>query len=219
MTQFERFGYFFHPSSYSPPLGHAAVDVFLASSENGWYFPTQTAVFPVVQDKGVGHVYLTHSWTMPHRDYSLAPGLFYIVAQDGDLVEGFSFGGNLTVDQNENEISCNLSSPAPFFDLADTTGLVEILVPEFEAELARLRAEWTGSDDEFDLRVAMTDPVALLIASLRLSNAYVHRLPAMDVDDTVLPGRQVVSHAIHILQHAGQWPEQPDTLHKLIFDH
>ena len=65
----------------------------------------------------------------------------------------------------------------------------------------------------------MADPVALFVASLRLSNAYVHRLPALDTDDSVTDGRQAVSHAIHILQHAGDWPDEPATLHQLIFDH
>lgn len=219
MSQFERYGYFFHPSKYSPHLGHATVDVFLARCEDDWYFPTQTATFPVVEDEGVGHAHLTDSWTFPRRDYKLAPGLFYIAAWDGDLVEGFSFGGDLTIESADDHVCCQLRSAAPLFDLADTTGLVEILVPEFEAELARLRAEWTGTDGEFDRRVAMTDPIALFVASLCLSNAYVHRLPALDTDDSVVDGRQAVSHAIHILQDAGDWPEQPATLHQLIFDH
>lgn len=219
MSQFERFGYFFHPSKYSPHLGHATVDVFLAPGEDGWFFPTRSATFPVADETGISHLLVTHARTPARRDYRLAPGLFFIVAWDGDLVEGFSFGGDLTIESADDHVCCQLRSAAPFFDLADTTGLVEILVPEFEAQLARLRAEWTGTDVEFDLRVAMTDPVALFVASLRLSNDYVHRLPSMDADDTVLDGRQAVSHAIHILQDAGDWPDKPATLHQLIFDH
>ena len=64
----------------------------------------------------------------------------------------------------------------------------------------------------------MADPMALFVASLYLSDGYVHRLPAMDSDDTVLDGRQAVSHAIHILQRAGDWPDKPATLHQLILD-
>lgn len=218
MSQFERFGYFFHPSKYSPPLGHATVDVFLALSEDGWFFPTRSATFPVVDETGITHLTVAHAGASARRDYKLAPGLFYIVAWDGDLVEGFTFGGDLTVECTDDHVCCQLRSAAPIFDLADTTGLVEILAPEFEAELARLRADWTETDDGFDRVVVMLDAFALFVASLHLSDTYVHRLPAMDSDDTVLDGRQAVSHAIRILQHAGEWPDKPATLHQLIFD-
>lgn len=218
MTQLERFGYYFHPSTYSPPLGHASVDVFLAASEDGWYFPTKSATFPVADDEGIHHLHVSHSWDFGQRDYKLAPGIFFLAAWDGDLVEGFSFGGDLAVDNEDDHISCRLSSSAPFFDLTDTNGLEGILVPEFEAQLGRLRAEWTDTDAEFDRRVATADPASLFVASLRLSNAYAHRLPAQDSDEFMLDDRQTVSHALHILQNAGQWPEQPATLHQLILD-
>ncbi len=218
MTQLERFGYYFHPSTYSPFLGHASVDVFLAASEDGWYFPTKSATFPVADDEGIHHLHVSHSWTGGQRDYRLAPGIFFLAAWDGDLVEGFSFGGDLTVDGEDDHIKCQLCSSAPFFDLSDTTELVTILVPEFEAELGRLRAEWQGTDEAFDRRVAAADPFTLFVVSLRLSDAYAHRLPALDSDEFMLDDRRAVSHALHILQNAGQWPDKPPTLHQLLFD-
>ncbi len=218
MTQFEQFGYYFYPSTYSPPLGHASVDVFLAVCENDWFFPTKTAAFPVADDdEGVHHLHVTHSWTLGQRSYRLAPGIFFLIACDGDLVEGFSFGGDLTVDCEDDHIKCQLRSSAPFFDLSDTTELVTILVPEFEAELGRLRAGWQGPDEEFDRRVAAADPFALFVVSLGLSNAYAHRLPALDSDQYLLDDRQAVRRAVHTLQKAGQWPATPVTLHQMIF--
>ncbi|MEZ4769549.1 MAG: hypothetical protein R2844_14105 [Caldilineales bacterium] len=214
----ERFGYFFHASTYTPPLGHASVDVFLADSEDGWFFPTRTATFPVADDDGISHLHVSQTWAFGQQDFRLAPGMFFLVAWDGDLVEGFSFGGDLAIDQQDDHISCHLRSPAPFFDLADTSGLVAILVPEFEAELGRLRAEWQGTDDEFDRRVAAADPLALFVASMRLSNDYTHRLPALNSDEFVLDERHIVSHAVHILMRADEWPDEPATLHQLIFD-
>ena len=218
MSQFERFGYYFHPSTYAAHLGHAAVDVFLAPSEDDWYFPTQSAIFPVADDQGIHRLYVSHSWTFSQRNHRLAPGIFFLVAQDGDLIEGFSFGGDLTINSEDDHISCLLNSAAPFFDLSNPTRLAAILIPEFEAQLARLRAEWTDIDAEYDRRVAAADPVSLFIAGLDLSNAYTHRLPASVSDDSVLDEQHAVNHAVHILKSAGDWPEKPPTLRQLIFD-
>lgn len=215
----ERLGYFFHPSSYPHPLGHAAAEVFLSCNEADWFFPTRAATFRQVDETGIVTLHITCPWSSAIREYRLAPGRFFIVAQDGDLVEGFSFGGELCIDQEGDVLNCQLTSSAPFFHLTDDFSLAGIVAPEFEAALARLRAEWPGRDEEFDRRVAMADPLDLFIASLQLSDSYAHRLPALDPDDSVMDERHLVGQAVRILRNAGQWPDKPPTLHQLVLEH
>ena len=216
MSHIERLGYFFHSSNYSPPLGHGGVEVFLSAYEDDWFFPTHSATFPLVDKGGIGRVHVTYPWLAGGNHMRLAPGRFFITANSGDLVEGFSFGGSLTIDEEDGLVHCQLKSSSPFFDMADTSGPVAIFAPEFEAELARLRTQWPGADNEFDQRVGLIKPMALFIASLLLGDLYTHRFPPMTSEYLETDERVAINHAIHVLKNAGQWPDNLATLHDLI---
>jgi hypothetical protein len=215
MPERERFGYFFAPSRYTPPLGHASADVYLSADESGWYFATQSATFLVVEDV-VTHLTVTHPWPSGQRAFQLAPGRFYLVARDGDVVEGFTLGGRLEVGLEEQDTRCTVASSAPLFDLTDRSGLGELLASEFEAGLARLRADWTGSDEEFDRQVAGADPFSLLVASINLGDN--NHLAAALGDAGIAGERSALQHAARALKAAGEWPDPPPTLRSLILE-
>ncbi len=56
MVDLVHFGYFFFPSTYRPPLGHAAFDAYLSSPRTDWYFDTQAATFTVATDEAIRQV-------------------------------------------------------------------------------------------------------------------------------------------------------------------
>ena len=85
-----------------------------------------------------------------------------------------------------------------------------------EAELARLRAEWTHGDAAFDRRLASLDPMTLFTASLSLLEDYLHYHPQAVTPDEVLAERTAVHNAIRTLQRAGLWPKTVPTLRELV---
>lgn len=208
-------GFYFYPSKYNHELGHAALDVYLASEPQGWVFDTRAAAFAVANTEGVHHVQVTHPWPQPQQQFAIFKDRFFMVSHDGKVVEGYCAGGDLEVEVQGDITCCHLTSPAPIFDLEAPFAFTDLLVPEVEAELARLRARWTGSDSGFDRQLAEIPPLTFFVASLNLVKDYLYHLPQFAVNDQVLADRATISQAIHSLKNAGEWPADPPTLRQL----
>ena len=215
MAEHLRFGYFLHPSRYDPPLGHAAMDLYAAGPDAARYFDTQAALFSVTDGEKVKPLLVLHPARQSQQSYRVVFGRFYLLAHDGDMVEGISLGGVLEVNSHDAYTHGRLTSAAPIFDMAEG-GLALTLESLVQAELAKMRAQWTGSDAAFDRRLAQIEPMKLLAASLDLLNGYLHNQPQMASPDQVLTGRSAVRRAMRTLERAGQWPQPAPTLRELM---
>lgn len=216
MADHQRFGYFMHPSRYDPPLGSAALDVYLAASQPSRFFDTEAALFSVCTGDKTIQMEILHPAAMAPVRYHVSFGRFLFLAHNGDMVVGMSFGGLLEIETHDTYTHCHLTSTAPIFDIEESGGLVATLETEIEAELARLRAEWVGSDAAFDCRLASIDPLTLFAACLGLLDDYLHNhLQAIPADE-VLIERTAVRQAIRTLQRAGQWPQPVPNLRALM---
>lgn len=211
-----RYGYFMQPSRYDPPLGYSALDVYLARSDPDRYFDTAAALFPVNNGEKTTQVEIVHPFLQAPQRYQSVLGRFYLLAHNGDMAVGMSLGGVLEIEVHDNVTLCHLTSPAPIFDIGESGGLVATLETEVEAELAKLRAEWKGSDAAFDCRLASLDPLNLFTACLNLLDDYLHNHPQAVSPDQVLAERTAVHQAIRTLQRAGQWPVSVPSLRELM---
>lgn len=216
MTDLVRYGYFMHPSTYTPPLGHASMEVFLAASNAERYFDTEALLLSVSDGDKTRQVQFVHPAVPARQTHPAVFGRFYLLAYDGDVVEGMSLGGTLTVEAHDTYTHCQLTSPAPIFDIEENAGLLASLESEIEAELARVRAEWKGSDAAFDRQLASLPPLTLLATSLVLLDSYLHKPTQAIAPDEELAERTAVQRAIRTLQQAGQWPQSVPTLRELM---
>lgn len=216
MADHRRFGYFLHPSRYDPPLGFSALDVYLAPSDPERFFDAVAALFSVADGERTNQVEIYHPFPQAPQRYQVVFGRYFLLAHNGDMVEGMSLGGLLEVEQHADYTHCHLSSPAPIFDIEESGGLVGTLEVEIEAELARLRAQWTHGDAAFDRRLASLDPMTLFCASLTLLEDYLHYHAQIATPDEVLAERTAVHNAIRTLQRASQWPKTVPTLRDLV---
>jgi hypothetical protein len=160
-----------------------------------------------------------HPWPLAPQRLQVVFGRFYLVAHNGELIEGCSLGGTLEIVDHGTHTSCHLTSPAPIFEVDDPNGFINLLESEVEAELARARAEWTGSDAEFDRRVAKMDPMTLFVASLSFLDAYLRSQPNAIANDLVMAERSALHRAIRTVQEAGLWPTSVPGLRDLILNH
>ncbi len=217
MIDFARLGYFLHPTAYDPPLGHAGLDVYLFEpAQRERFFDAALAVFNVFNNGQAQRMHVTHPALRPGLSYQVLPGRFFLQAHDGDRIEGICFGGEVAVDNSDGYTVCHLTSPAPIFDFADAEDAMAWLDVELEAELARLRAQWHGTGEEFDAQLATLEPQAVFVAALEMIRQQWRREQAAYYTDEVADDLNNVQQAMRALRNAGKWPAAVPALRELM---
>lgn len=213
-------GYLFYPSRYTPAIGHEKLDVYLAAKPEGRIFDAAGFHVRVLDPTQETPRTLTfvHNAEFSGRSYRVALGRFWLFDFSGHSLEGFSFGGDLTVDGEGGHTLCHFKSSAPMFELAsDSFDVERIFVDAIEAIAGVLRAEWRdGGDVEWLSGLEKVEPYSLFASCLVTVQAY--------VDDLSLNGGYVsdstrlktwIKRAINTLRNAGEWPERAPTLAEL----
>ena len=152
-------------------IGNATLTVnFRPKPTEEHYDPERMHVPGVTLTGDVRRLTVQHPWH-DRSDWHIAPGAIDIIDRKQKVVEAFSFGGTLHVENGAQSTTCTLQSPAPLFEVntAIHTGAVDavsIFVEEVEMLFARARAGWHGNDAGFMRTLATLDP-ELLYASCR----------------------------------------------------
>jgi hypothetical protein len=108
----------------------------------------------------------------------------------GKAVEAFTYGGSLEIDTNEERTLCTLVSPASILDLsAEDDSLTRLpvthlLAQETEILLAERRAAWAHNPEQYDRRLAGSDPASLYAACLQAILEKYRRFPTAGDDLT-----------------------------------
>jgi hypothetical protein len=143
-------------------------------------------------------------------------GRFRLYETDGDEHQGFSLGGELEISQDENWVSCRLTSNAPIYNLQeDPTYSNQWLVEEIEGILARRMASYGENEVVYLDRLQTVDPFDLFIAALEFVKQEIKVLsPA--ARDSYQVQYDHVKHIIHILETAGVWPNVPPLINDIL---
>jgi hypothetical protein len=204
-------GFLFSPLSKLPDLGYGTVEIYIGSAPIERFFDTHQAIFPIVNDGSLSQLIIEHPLLGEgsHAQHHICAGRFRFYKKDGDEHQGFSLGGDLEIKQDDQWISCSLTSSAPIYNLQeDPSSLNHWLVDEIEGLLARRRADYGENDNVFLDRLQTTDPFVLFIATLAHVNKEIQALsPAARASYQVQYDH--LRHIIHTLESADEWPEIP----------
>jgi hypothetical protein len=202
------YGYLFQPSHYGTPWGHEALDVWLSDESTNGSFGVREAEFPVLRGESLNLVAITHPYPRAQHRLRVGIGRFFLMPYHGNLVQGFSTGGDLEVTDHVDYTWCHLTSTAPIFSLeGPLNDPVHLLVPEIEAELARLRATYGTDDLKFYRKLAQLDPFMTFVAALDFLRS------RLDILRQLIPGDQLTQTAIALqtgieaIMAAGDWPQ------------
>ncbi len=213
-------GYHFYPSRYVPAIGHEKLDVYLTTTPGGRVFDAAGFHVRVLDPTQETPSTLTvmHSPEFSGRSYRVALGRFWLFDFYGHSLEGFSFGGDLTLHCQDGETLCRFKSSAPVLELApDSYDVERIFVDAVEAMAGVLRAEWRdGSDVEWLSSLEKVEPFSLFASSLVTLKAYLDEL-SLNGTYASDPARLKtwIKRAITTLRNAGEWPERAPTLAEL----
>lgn len=209
-------GYQFYPPTWGHSLGHPRLDVRLGANPSQVHYDPEKADFAIVGlDGGRERLTVTYGW-QGAKSYRACLGRIMLHDRANKLVQAFSFGGQLTI---QNEESCTLSiltSTAPILDLIAPDALNARLVSGFEALLARLEARSRQAHFLFMRRVVSLDPQTLFMAGLASLTQSMAQIPPALRYAHYQEEKRAIEEVIVALQKQGQWPDNPPGLEALL---
>jgi hypothetical protein len=209
-------GYIFHPFPVGSSLGYAQLDVFLvaAGTESG-FAPAQLTLPAWGQnDGGVTKLTLTGHWPGQEAIHA-APGIVTILGHGGGEQTAYCFGGSLTCQHSPSYLHCRLTSSAPILNIGEegmdwSENAVLRVVDSIESAIATARARSNGeAEEEFDERLARTDPRLLYAVGLTLAQQSFARLPELLRTERYWDEYNTLARALHEAQQADWWPSDP----------
>ncbi len=209
-------GFFFYPSTEGYPLGYPQLEIHLYDDPTQRHYDPERADFVVAGlEGGRERLTISHGWHGP-KSYRACLGRIMLHDRKGKVVEAFSFGGQLTIANQEGVTICTLVSDAPILDLVTPQNITTRLVSEFEALLARLQASWKQHPAAFFRKLAYLGPQTLFIAGLvSMAQAY-EEIPRSARNGNIREEDHVVHEAIDVLKKQDLWPAEPASLEDLL---
>ena len=215
----DQLGYHYIPSDHSPELGYAQFDVRLTGKAGDRLFDASEAVFPVNAGGTLKEQLIHHPWRS--QKMQVAIGIFTLHAHDGDVMSGFSFGGELEIDEQAAYTDLRLKSSAPVFNLSSSLhdspeAPAAILASELSACIARRRAAWRTNDQEFEKRLLALEPFQAFLVSLKTLSDKLETSPHLTETQHYRAVARTVRRAIKILKDAGRWPNYIPSLEEVL---
>ena len=211
-------GFIFLPLTRLPNLGYGVVEIHIGAGPIERFFDTRQALFPIVEEGTLSQLVVEHPWLGEGRitRRHVCAGRFRFYENDGDEHQGYSLGGNLEISQDEEWVSCRLTSSAPIYNLQEEpSSSVRWLVDEMEGVLARRRAFYEENENIFVDRLQAVDPFILYLAIIAILKQEIQALsPAARSIYQVQ--YDYIKHIMHILEMDGVWPSVPPLLKDIL---
>ena len=184
------------PRRASEP-GYAGLDIWLSDQPSGLHFdPAQAAIY-AAGTHGIDFLCIENPWAGENHLQAVA-GPLDLIDHKGHHIEGFCFGGSLTLLRQGQETKIELRSPAPILvNLgAQTVRLARTaatLMEEFSILLAQRQAYWEREPGMYEQRLAAVDPLKLYAACLSAAQQRLRALPAIGDE-----AHTAALHTIHL---------------------
>ena len=141
------------------------MDIFISSKPTERHFDVLRAHFFIKGPReAVERLTVTHPWKYDPVAHVCA-GVVIMEDRKGKKEEAFTFGGQLTIDEQESRTVCNLVSTAPILEISGASPLQHFFIEEVEAILAMQRARFTDLL-AYEKHVCKADPFELYQACL-----------------------------------------------------
>jgi hypothetical protein len=206
-------GYYIHPDEHSKLDRCWQLEINLCRQPTYEHFdPERIDIWIVEKDGDVTHTSISHPWR-GRKHLQIFPGRVILHDRVDEVVEAYSFGGNLEIVSKAAQTRCQLSSPAPIIELFNSFDAETILVSKFEALLACLEAQWAGNELGFNRKLAAIDPFTLFIAGLVAVRERLCQLPPLASQQQTM---RALNEIVHDFQADGMWPASPPQLSDLL---
>lgn len=205
-------GYFFWPSRYTPPVGHAGLDVFLTPHPGERLFDTVHMVLQVEESGLAQNVVVNYATNVPDTMH-LVPGQLALHAHGGDSFMVLTFGGQVTFETNATCRTCHVRSTAPVFYAGEEGhALTGLMAAQMAVQMARAEADLRIEESELSGLLSSVEPLRLMAIALNEIQHYVNALPDEIRLERYHNESVALTHVIRVLREAGDWPAHVPSL-------
>ena len=160
-----KIGYLYHYPRLDHPTDNFRLDIHISSEPTNKHFDVLRAQFLVKSEVGnIKHLKVTHPWNF-EKFAQVSAGVVIMEDRKGSKEDAFTFGGKLTIENQEKQVFCVLVSSAPILEMSGATPLHIRFVEEVEIILAKIQAKY--SDHQvYEERLIKAEPFVLYLACL-----------------------------------------------------
>jgi hypothetical protein len=158
-------GYLYHYPHPDHPTNKFRMDIFIASTPTEHHFDVLRAHFCTKNaQESLTELIVIHPWTYEQSAHVCA-GVIMMEDRKGKKEEAFTFGGQLTIAEQESQTVCRLVSTAPILEISGASSLQRFFIEEIEAILAMQRARYAELQT-YEKKLCKADPFKLYQACL-----------------------------------------------------
>jgi hypothetical protein len=160
-------GYTFYPGRRPSEPGFSRLDIVLSAIPSEQHFDPRFVRLSVSSRLfGIETLRIRYGWKSSNH-YQVLAGQIHIEDKIGKTVEVFTYGGDLDVDASDlKSTHLKITSPAPIMGDFREHSAARIIAEESEILLAERRSAWEGKEEEYEERLANTDPRLLYYTCL-----------------------------------------------------
>jgi hypothetical protein len=160
-----KIGYLYHYPRLDHPTDNFRLDIHISSEPTSKHFDVLRAQFPVIADGGyIKKLKVTHPWNF-EKFAQVSAGVVIMEDRKGSKEDAFTFGGKLTIENQEKQVVCVLVSTAPILEMSGATPLHIQFVEEVEIVLAKIQAKYSDHQT-YEEKLIKAAPFALYLACL-----------------------------------------------------
>lgn len=151
--------------------GFHRLDIILRESSEDHFYGVQEIELRILTPErkqvavGEERTTFTHQWNQD-KAYKVGPGRVNLVREGGKKLEFFTFGGDISIQGDEEKTHCTLESPAPIFQINEEETLNTVLIEEVEILFAQEHAKWGDDDHAYWKHISQTPPLTLYASCL-----------------------------------------------------
>jgi hypothetical protein len=212
-------GYVFEPSKYNPALGYSQLKLRISGKPTERFFDVKLLSIPTFDGRFLRHTQITRHELAPSETFKVCIGELGMETYEGEILRGFSFGGNLRASVEMGDLYCELTSNAPIFLLQnEPVSVSEVIASEIMDFLAQDAVKLAGHEDELYARLSKYEPYQLFLSCLVSLQKRVEIVPLAHRRERYQKLVSNLKRAIQIIHDVDGWDGNSPSLEDLLSD-
>jgi hypothetical protein len=210
-------GYKLTPTKYTPSIGYSRLQALISGQATQRFYDIKRIHLPTYHNRIFKNIKITRHEMEPTENFEVCIGRFSLDTYQGDVLQGFTFGGTTRVSIQNGDLYCDFTSTAPIYTLhASSINTNSLLIDEIVEMLAEKKARLGGSEDELYARLAGCDAYTIFLGCLSSLHNKLASAPSSMHKGNYPKALSQLEHVIQLVCKTDGWNGTTPTLDDLL---